>query len=173
MESTLSSRMDTYISSSILPSTSASIPPPFQPMHPQTIFTVPWTFLFCKGLPAFFHTYILPSDPITLVQSSKVQSLLVLESKFQPSLSMCGRQKKLLFLHHSLWWCSLENIANILGRDRGGKGIVDEMGGLGSIISLSSGRPNVTFSFSGRASLMALATVDLLRLCHLHNYITW
>ena len=102
MESRLSSRMDTDLSSSILPSTSASIPTSFQPMHPQTIkeppnFTVPWTFLFCKGLPAFFHTYILPSHPITLVQSCKVQSLLVLESKFQPSLSMCGRQRGFFF----------------------------------------------------------------------------
>ena len=70
---------------------------------------------------------------------------------------------------------------NSLGRDRRGKSRVDEMGGLDSIISLSGGkllletilllsgeeslkgRYSLTFSFSERASLMTLATVDFPR----------
>ena len=69
---------------------------------------------------------------------------------------------------------------NNLGRERKRKGRVDEMGGLNSILSLSSGNtqtifllsiekslqgcPNLIFSLSERTSLMALVIVDFPRL---------
>src|SRR5437660_3014063 len=84
--SRLSSKMETYCSAFILPSTSARIPTPFQPMHPQTIkepppnFTVPCTSLSCMAFPATFHTYFLPSDPILLILVSSDQITLVQSS---------------------------------------------------------------------------------------------
>src|SRR6266852_4211585 len=86
-----SSKMATYWSPSILPSTSASCPTPSQPIHPHIIifpppnFTVPCTSLEINPSPTCFHTHCFPSDPIllilvssdqiTLFQSSTVHSL--------------------------------------------------------------------------------------------------
>src|SRR6266850_834357 len=86
-----SSKMDTYWSASIFPSTSARWPTPFHPIQPHTMMfpppnlTVPCTSLSISPSPACFHTHSLPSDPnllilvssdqITLFQSSTVHSL--------------------------------------------------------------------------------------------------
>src|SRR6266568_3337533 len=92
--------METYCSAFILPSTSARIPTSFQLMHPQTIkepppnFTVPWTSLSCKGFPANFHTYFLPSDPILLILVSSDQMTLVQSSTVQ---CWCLRAKASLY----------------------------------------------------------------------------
>src|SRR6267154_588040 len=75
---------------SIFPSTSISIPTPFQPIHPHTIRLFPPPCLTVGVVvrsemdsPFCFHTYNFPSDPIlfifvssdhkTLFQSSTVQ----------------------------------------------------------------------------------------------------
>src|ERR1700742_202979 len=91
LESQWSPKMSTYWSASILPSTSASSPTPFQPIQPHTMMfpppnlTVPWTSLLISPSPACFHTHCFPSDPILLIlvssdhitffQSSTVHSL--------------------------------------------------------------------------------------------------
>src|SRR5215813_630530 len=85
------SKMFTYWSAFIFPSTSTSCPTPFHPIQPHTIIfpppnlTVPWTSLLINLCPTCFHTHFFPSDPnlltlvssdqITLFQSSTVHSL--------------------------------------------------------------------------------------------------
>jgi len=105
LESRLSSRMNTYCSASIHSSTPASIPTPFQPMHPITIKKSPFS-LFCTSAPFFFHIYILSSDPmllifvssdqITLVQSSIVQ-FLYLRANSSLLLFYCRQERLFLF----------------------------------------------------------------------------
>src|ERR1700724_2967629 len=89
--SRLDSKMSTYWSAFILPSTSASCPTPSQPIQPHTMMfpppnlTVPWISLLINPSPTCFHTHCFPSDPsllilvssdqITLFQSSTVHSL--------------------------------------------------------------------------------------------------
>src|ERR1700724_1134771 len=85
----LFSKISTYWVVCILPSTSASLPTPSQPIQPHTMmfpppnFTVPCTSRSISPCPACFPTHCFPSDPyllilvssdqITLFQSSTVQ----------------------------------------------------------------------------------------------------
>src|SRR5882672_1589475 len=82
-------KMSTYWSAFILPSTSASCPTPFQPIHPHTMMfpppnlTVPCTSLSIKPSPTFFHTHYFPSDPILLILVSSDQMTLFQSSTVQ------------------------------------------------------------------------------------------
>src|SRR5882757_4409360 len=92
--------MSTYWSASILPSTSASCPTPFQPIHPHTMmfpppnFTVPWTSLSINPSPTCFHTHCFPSDPILLILVSSDQITLFQSSTVH---SLCLKAKANLF----------------------------------------------------------------------------
>src|SRR5882762_12549 len=83
------SKMSTYWSASILPSTSASLPTPSHPIHPHTMmfpppnFTVACTSLAISPCPACFHTHCFPSDPILLILVSSDQNTLFQSSTVQ------------------------------------------------------------------------------------------
>jgi hypothetical protein len=66
-----------------------------------------WKYVFALLYPCLHHLTPHISTP-----SGNVCLDLVLESKVQPSLSKLGREKRLLFLDHSLRTYSLENIVN-------------------------------------------------------------
>src|SRR6266850_5470287 len=96
-----SSKMDTYWSASIFPSTSARWPTPFHPIQPHTMMfpppnlTVPCTSLSISPSPACFHTHSLPSDPNLLLLVSSDEITLFQSSTVPPYTS--GQRPTLLF----------------------------------------------------------------------------
>ena len=87
--SRLSSKILTYWSAFIFPSTSASLPTPSQPIQPHTImfpppnFTVPCTSRSISPWPTCFQTHCFPSDPILLILVSSDQIILFQSSTVQ------------------------------------------------------------------------------------------
>jgi len=142
--------MDTYWSASILPSTSVTLPTPFQPIQPHTMMfppsnvTVPWTSLSINLSTTCFHINYSPYDPILLTLVSPDQIAL-----FQPSTEhwLCLRAKAYYFppvhmaflLCHSLKQLLLKHSSGCLWVEWMGVDDANKFGDLNSISSLPSG----------------------------------